>query len=395
MHTDHVEEIQGLYGSFTLTERVVQKIWLRQDFTTAGLLTVSGKSLVVKDPGRWNLQEGPDFKEARLILDGVELVGDVEVHFNVSDWHNHQHERDANFDRVVLHLVLHPERRNPNPVQTSKGHEPELLYLMPLLNRDLESSAMDEALLELEHQDELEWVAQFIEEPLDERLRILREKAEARWQQKLTYAQQRLNAQGWEAACHSYALEVLGYSRNRAPMLRLAAKHPLATMRVEPLTADELFAEEQGRWKLNGLRPANHPRRRLAQYCEIVQQQPHWPDRLADYLKTLPQGEGSSTTADFRKTVGLVKHRVILSESLFSGALGEKRLNTMVVDAILPLATAAGLLDGFSYWMHWSPGDSPDALRRFLKHSGVTNRQNPQSNGWNQGALALFLERGV
>ena len=67
----------------------------------------------------------------------------------------------------------------------------------------------------------------------------------------------------------------------------------------------------------------------------------------------------------------------------------------MVVDAFLPLATAAGFLDGFSYWMHWSPGDSPDALRRFLKHAGVANRQNPQSNGWNQGALALFLERGV
>jgi hypothetical protein len=65
------------------------------------------------------------------------------------------------------------------------------------------------------------------------------------------------------------------------------------------------------------------------------------------------------------------------------------------VDAFLPLATAAGLLDGFSYWMHWSPGDRPDALRRFLKHAGATNRQNPQSNGWNQGALALFLERGV
>ena len=395
MQTNHVEEIQGLYGPFTLTERVVQKIWLRQDYARAGLQTVSGKALGVKDPGRWNLQEGPDFKEARVILDGVEIVGDVEVHFNISDWHSHQHERDANFDRVVLHVVLHPERRNPNPVQTSKGHVPELLYLMPLLNRDLESYAMDDALLELEQQDELEWVAQFIEKPLDVRLRILRERAEARWQHKLTYAMQRLQAEGWGAACHGYAMEVLGYARNRAPMLRLAAKYPLAAMRADGMNADNLFAQEAAHWKLNGLRPANHPRRRLAQYLQIVQQQPHWPDRLADYLKTLPLIEGSSTTADFRKAVSLPKRRTALSESIFSGALAEQRFNTMVVDAFLPLATAAGLLDGFSYWMHWSPGDSPDALRRFLKHAGATNRQNPQSNGWNQGALALFLERGV
>jgi len=395
MQTDHVEEIQGLYGPFTLTERVVQKIWLRQDFATVGLLTVSGKTLEVKDPGRWNLQEGSDFKEARLIVDGVEIVGDVEVHFNVSDWHSHQHECDANFDRVVLHLVLHPERRNPNPVQTSKGHVPELLYLMPLLNRDLESYAMDEALLELEHQDELEWVAQFIEKPLAVRLRILRERAEARWQQKLTYAQQRLQDEGWEAACHSYALEVLGYARNRAPMLRLAAKYPLAAMRANGMNGDDLFAEEAAHWKLNGLRPANHPRRRLAQYLQIVQQQPHWPERLAACLKTFPQGEVCGSTSVFRKTVELPKRRTALNGLIFSGALAEQRFNTMVVDAFLPLATAAGVLDAFSYWIHWSPGDSPDALRRFLKHACVTNRQNPQSNGWNQGALALFLEQGV
>ncbi len=395
MQTDHIEEIQGLYGPFTLTERVVQKIWLRQDFASASMLTVSGQTLVVKNPGRWNLQEGPDFKEARLVLDGVEIVGDVEVHFNVSDWHNHQHERDANFDRVVLHLVLHPERRNPNPVQTSRGHVLECVYLMPLLNRDLETYAMDEALLELEQQDELEWVAQFIEKPLDERLQILQQRAEARWQQKLAYAQQRLQAEGWEAACHSYALEVLGYARNRAPMLRLAAKYPLASLSADALTADELFAEEPGEWKLNGLRPANHPRRRLAQYLEIVETQSHWPDRLADCLKTFPHGSVSIPTSEFRKHVGLPQLRSMLSESVFSGAIGEKRLNTMVVDAILPLATAAGFLDGFSYWMHWSPGDSPDALRKFLKHAGVTNRKNPQSNGWNQGALALFFERGA
>ena len=394
MHADHIEEIQGLYGPFTLTERVVQKIWLRQDFATAAMQTDSGKALMVKDPGRWNLQEGPDFKEARLMIDGLEVVGDVEVHFNVSDWHNHQHERDSNFDRVVLHVVLHPERRHPNPVLTSKGQEPEVLYLMPLLNRDLESYAMDEALLELEQQDELEWVAQFLEKPFEARIRILQQQAEARWVQKLAYARKRLQEVGWEAACHQYALEVLGYARNRAPMLRLAAQYPLSTLRPDDVSADELFAEEASHWKLNGLRPANHPRRRLGQYLEIVQQQPHWPDRLADCLKTFPRVDGDWPTPAFRKTVELPTRRAVLSESIFSHVIAEKRLNTLVVDAVLPLATAAGLLDGHAYWMHWPPGDSPDALRRFLKHAGVTNRQRPQSNGWNQGALALFLERG-
>ena len=85
MQTNHVEEIQGLYGPFILTERVVQKVWLRQDYALAGLQTVSGKTLGVKDPGRWNLQEGPDFKEARVILDGVEIVGAKTVDAKIVD----------------------------------------------------------------------------------------------------------------------------------------------------------------------------------------------------------------------------------------------------------------------------------------------------------------------
>jgi hypothetical protein len=62
------------------------------------LRTVSGKTLRVLDPGRWNLLEGPDFLEARLELDGQKLVGDVEVHFHTSDWQLHEHGANPNFN---------------------------------------------------------------------------------------------------------------------------------------------------------------------------------------------------------------------------------------------------------------------------------------------------------
>ena len=50
---------------------------------------------------------------------------------------------------------------------------------------------------------------------------------------------------------------------------------------------------------------------------------------------------------------------------------------------------------GVDYWLHWFPGDSPDGLHRFLRQTGVTSRQNPQSNGLIQGALGLFLDQGA
>ena len=85
MQVGEVQEIQGLYGAFTLTERVLQKIWLRQDFSTENLRTACGRSVEVVDPGRWNLLGGPDFKDARLCIDGRQVDGDVEVHFASSD----------------------------------------------------------------------------------------------------------------------------------------------------------------------------------------------------------------------------------------------------------------------------------------------------------------------
>jgi hypothetical protein len=394
MSTNYIEEIQGLYGPFTLTERVIQKIWLRQDFAADGLKTVAEQTLVVKDPGRWNLQEGPDFKEARLIINRVEVIGDVEIHFNVSDWHHHQHEGDPNFDSVVLHVVLHPERKNPEPVKTSKGYIPEVLFLLPVLNRDLEAYVMDEALLELEQQDELEWVATFIEQPLEQRLEVLRKQAEQRWALKLSFAQQRLAAVGWEEACHQYALEVLGYARNRAPMSRIASTYALSIFRGKELSAGQLYVE-QSNWKLSGLRPANHPQQRLKQYLSIVAQQPDWPQRLAKVFEAFPVTVDKVPTAEFRKLVGLAQLRQEISHNVFSDCLSERRLNTMICDAFLPLATAAGILDGVAYWLHWSPGDAPDALSRFLKHASITSRERPQSNGSNQGALALFLSRGI
>ena len=394
MASDYIAEMQGWYGPFTLTERVLQKIWLRQDFATAALATGSGKALQVLDVGRWNVHEGPDFKEARLLLDGVPLVGDVELHFNVSDWHQHQHECDANYARVVLHVVLYPERRHPHPVLTSKGRAPEVLYLMPVLNRDLESYAMDEALLELEQQDDLEWLARFLQRPLTQRLSLLTELAQQRWEQKLSYATQRLQRGGWETTCHQYALEVFGYARNRVPMLRVAERYPLSAWRAGGLDVDQLFAAEAAHWRLNGLRPANHPRRRLRQYQKLVEADPQWPERLAQFLRALPAVDAQLPTKAFRQAARLPTVRSRLDASVFCTAIAATRLNTLVVDALLPLATAAGLLDGKGYWLHWSPGDSPDAVRRFLKHAAITNRQRPHSNGWHQGALALFLRRG-
>lgn len=394
-----LQEIQGLYGPFSLSERVLQKIWLKGDFAQGDLRTASGQSLRVLDPGRWNLLDGPDFLEARLELGGARIVGDVEVHFHAGDWYSHDHGSNPNFGNVCLHVVLYPEPRPGPAVTTAKGLVPELLYLLPRLERDLEDYAVDDALLELEQVEDTEWMLQFMEHPMERRRAILRDGAARRWARKLDFAQKRLRGASWAEACHQYGLEVLGYARNRAPMARLALSYGIEDFASGRACPEALFAEEGAHWRLSGLRPANHPRHRLAQYASICHAHPDWPARLEGILADWHAGaEGAEGAAlqpglAFRKQHALLDLGARIAVEVFSGMLSAKRLNTLICDALLPLAQAASLAATEAYWLHWPAGDAPERLHRFLQQAQIIDRAEPFSNGQVQGGLQILIER--
>lgn len=387
---NEVQEIQGLYGPYSLSERVLQKIWLRGDFDQNDLKTVSGKSLRILHPGRWNLLEGPDFLEARLEVDGEETVGDVEVHFIASDWELHGHSDNPNFARVCLHVLLYPEE-GANHIRTSKGQTPESLCLMPLLDRDLEDYAIDDAIVELEQAGDAEWIREFVAKPLAEKRARLESGARERWETKLNFARKRLSGASWADACHQYCLEVLGYARNRAPMSRIALDYSIENFARGAVDTGAVFEERKSEFRLSGLRPANQPRRRLIQYQSICAASPDWPEQVRSVLERFEPAGHSRTVAEFRKASGLSEKLRALS-GVFGNQISAKRLNTLICDALLPMAAADQLFDASGYWLNWPPGDAPDRLLRFLKSSEVIDRSNPLANGHVQGALQMLLK---
>jgi hypothetical protein len=269
------------------------------------------------------------------------------------------------------------------------------LVLLPYLHCDLEAYAMDEALVEMERICEHPDLSWFSELPEAQRVDLLREQAQSRWRQKLAFAKKRLEGAGWEEVCHQYGLEVLGYARNREPMSRIALRYPLAAF--VGLSADGLFAEPDLNWRLDGLRPANHPRLRLKQYLDLVSRRPDWPLALKRALAHWPMPEGMHSTRAFRKATGLNRLLEDLRGSVLSGTIGPTRCNTLVADAFLPLAGVLGWLDPeacFEYWWHGPLGDCPEVARRLLRQSGVVHPRQPLCNGLHQGALGLFMARG-
>ena len=85
-------------------ELAIQKQWSEVRRGTVFTL-LNGASMRVLSPGRWNRMPGPDFRNAKLELNGTALRGDVEIHGKTSDWISHGHGGDPAYDGVILHVV--------------------------------------------------------------------------------------------------------------------------------------------------------------------------------------------------------------------------------------------------------------------------------------------------
>jgi len=86
-------------------EQLLYYIWQHQLFSKTRLVTTDGEKLVVFNPGFSNENSGPDFQEARIKLDQLEWVGNIELHVKASDWQNHNHQHDPAYQHIILHVV--------------------------------------------------------------------------------------------------------------------------------------------------------------------------------------------------------------------------------------------------------------------------------------------------
>jgi len=387
-----VEEVQGLYGPFTFSEHLLQQIWARRDYDGSNLTTSDGRRVEVIHPGRWNSLGGPDFKAARIRFDrGPVQTGDVELHLHAAGWHAHGHGADPAYDHVILHVVLFPEAAS-QPMMAAAARPLPTLALLPHLHHSLEEYAAESAIETLAGRPMPEILERLRKLAPENVAALLESRARERWQQKVRYAALRLERLGWVGACHHAALEVLGYRFNRAPMLDLAARYPLAAWSGGGVDLRQAYEAAGDRWTLHGVRPANHPWVRLQQYAAWVEARPDWPGLLAAEVRDLPTVSWSTATRVARRGHQLARLRTELAQRICAGRIGGNRLDNLVCDGWLPLAAAHAGCDASGLWWHWWPGDQPPLLGSVLRELGVfAGPSRPASHGPLQGLLAQIL----
>ncbi|WP_299674882.1 DUF2851 family protein [uncultured Tenacibaculum sp.] len=88
-----------------MKENFLHYVWQYKLFNTLNLKLTSGETLQILHSGLSNKNSGPDFFNAKAIIDEILWYGHVEIHVKSSDWYQHQHEEDKNYDAVILHVV--------------------------------------------------------------------------------------------------------------------------------------------------------------------------------------------------------------------------------------------------------------------------------------------------
>ena len=298
-------------------ERLLQAVWRHQRLQRDQLKTLDGQSVRVLHPGFASAEGGPDFRGAVIQIGGEPpRSGDVEVDLRSHGWHAHGHDRNPNFKNVILHVVWEDVGIHASACQNLKTPDKLKLELQPLPPTLSIQGNLDAPLGELSQWLENESTANFPEAlrgkcsaPLRELAEpqlamLLRQAARVRLEAKAAQFSARAWHAGWEQALWEGLFRALGYKHNAWPMQNLAesrllwsrgAKSPFAfearLLGVSGLLPVELTRLQKSSdnylrrvwdcwwrerdafadfilpcaiWKFHGLRPANHPQRRLA-----------------------------------------------------------------------------------------------------------------------------------
>lgn len=245
--------------------------------------TTDGGDIEVLHFGEWNREAGPDFKGARFrFSDGTEATGDLEVDPDARDWERHGHATNPAYAGVLLQLFVDCDGASA-------------------FARTSDHRAVLQAVLSVEEVSPAPLRHSPGAVDTETALAMIGEAADFRLREKQSAHARALSLHGADTALFHAIAAGLGYKNNAIPFLLVAQRsglrqaaapggearlfglagflEPRVFDRADGVTRDYLkplwetwwvLRDSMARltlardtWKLSGLRPANHPHRRM------------------------------------------------------------------------------------------------------------------------------------
>lgn len=314
--------------------------------------TTDGARISIEDFGRWNHEAGPDFIDTRVRVDNQTRRGAIEIDLDVRDWERHGHATNLDFRETVLHVFIRESGPRFFTRTCDHRHVPQMQLAVPLTPADSLHP---------------------IPEPVttDGHLAgaILRAAARHRLALKAAALARYAAAHGRDEAWFAALAAALGYKHNQIPFALLAQRVTVRSASESllfgvagflespepPAAAAEVRAYLRGlwerwwaerarcerwilprsAWRFGGVRPANHPHRRVAALAAIVRD---WRNIRA----ALEEGEAAAVAEGLRRVHHeFWEHRFTLSSAKMKrpGALiGPGRIRDILCNLYFPAA---------------------------------------------------------
>ena len=227
-----------------MKEDFLHYVWQHKKFDFSNLKTAQNENLTIINSGFYSQLAGPDFFNAQIQIDSQKWAGNVEIHLKSSDWYVHNHEKDANYDSVILHVVW----QHDTPIFRKDNSEIAVLEIQQyVLDKELvnyNKLATSKSWIYCEN--EITSTDDFVFKNWLERLFF------ERLERKLFPVNQLLLQTGnnWEAVLFAMLAKNFGLNTNGDIFLKIANSIPFAIIRKESFEAENLEALLLGRANL-------------------------------------------------------------------------------------------------------------------------------------------------
>lgn len=222
-----------------MTEKLLQQIWKEQNFSKNKLRVIDGRKISIIKPGVSNEDEGADFLRAEIIIDDKLQTGNVEIHVKSSEWYNHEHHLQPEYDDVILHVVFTDDDINLR-TKTFSGKRIPVFVLEDYLQEPIERLEVQINQAHIEEISKGKCAVESIDLEPDQLVSLLDQLGQERFMQKIEDFELRLESNDIEQVTYEGIMDALGYSKNREQFRELAQRIPFTKLAGKP--AEEIQA---------------------------------------------------------------------------------------------------------------------------------------------------------
>lgn len=426
------------------SERHLQCVWYDPALLPRTLRSQSGETVRIEDAGRWNLEAGPDFLDAVLVATpgNRRLVGDVEIHVRAEDWQHHGHTSDPRYANVIAHVTyfhgtLPDGVLAPGALQLSLC---DALKAIPSFSFEIvDLTAYPFAVPGAPPRP---CAALLSDWPAADRVALLQSAGEERLRRKSQRMRSAIRERGPDQVLYEELMLALGYKKNQRPFARLARILPFDSLQSEcghdPLRAYALLlgvagllpsavaadwdeetrvfvrllwdhwwkqkaqweplAMQAPEWSLSGLRPQNHPARRLAAAAGFATREANLSEAIR-HLDIDDPGAWMREVTDRIQScdsIGYWLHRLGFGGSARvsrTAIVGPSRAAAMITNVIIPFLAARDR--GVDRLLPHLPAEGDNAVVRQAASALFGRDQNPElyrDSLCRQGLMQIFYD---